>query len=136
MTPERKSWIIRLLLLAAFMAALFIVESPLLYHLRIRDRDKLSFAKAGVSVESEPGGMTHVRIDDREEAIPRTELSASPFYQEALRRVTSQSRIGQPYFELCWPRLIRFWLPGAVLLYFVLFKWWPPKKDYVTGPRV
>jgi hypothetical protein len=135
MTRQRKSILIRLLVLAAFAVALFIVESPLLYHLRIRDRDTLSFAKAGVSLVFETSGMARVRIDDREEVIPKAELSASPFYQEALRRVTSQSRLGQPYFELCWPRLIRFWLPGAVLLYFILFRWWPPRTDYVAGPR-
>jgi hypothetical protein len=129
MTSERKSWIVRLLVLAAFATALFIVESPLLYHLRIRHHDTLSFSKAGVSLVFEPGGMARVKIDDREESIPKAELSASPFYQEAVRRVTSQSRIGQPYFELCWPRLIRLWLPGAVLLYFIFFRWWPPKTD-------
>jgi len=136
MTTERKNWIVRLVVFAAFAAALFVVESPLLYHLQIRNRDTLSFAKAGVSLVFEPSGMARVTIDDRVETIPRSELSASPFYQEALRRVTSQSRIGQPYFELCWPRITRFWLPGAVLLYFVLFKWWPPKTDYIAGSRV
>ena len=135
MTRPRKSILIRLLVLAVFAAALFIVEAPLLYHFRIRDRDTLSFAKAGVSLVFETGGVARVRIDDREEVIPKAELSASPFYQEALRRVTSRSRIGQPYFEPCWPRILRFWLPGAVLLYFILFRWWSPRPDYVTGPR-
>jgi len=136
MSQERKSILIRWIILAVVAAALFILLSPILYRPRTQWVGTYTFHQPDVSVEFLPGGAERVRVDAQEKTIPKEQLESSPLYQEAWRRLRERSGVGNRYFELRWARVIRFWLPPVLLLYLILFKWWPPKTDYLTGPRL
>jgi hypothetical protein len=109
--------------------ALFILMSPFLYRLSIRYHDSVRLAEVGVSIEFRPDGAAEVTVDGQTEVIPRVELERSSHYQEAMRRITSRMRMGQPYFHLCWPIVFVLWLPAVVVAGVVLFWVWPIKKQ-------
>lgn len=135
MSSDRKSLFIRCAILVAGGVALFILLSPILYRPRTQTTGSYTFQHPDVSIEFLPDGAQRVRVDGNEETIPEEQLESSPLRQEAWRRLHARSGMGERYFELRWGRIIRWWLPPVVLLYFLLFRWWPPKTDYVTGPR-
>ena len=129
MSTKLKSFLIHVAVLAVVAVALFILMSPFLYPLGIRYHNSVTLADAGVSIVFPGDGSAEVTVDGKTEIIPRAELDGSPHYQEAIRRISSRMRIGQPYFHLCWPIVFVLWLPAVLVAGIVLFLLWPVRKQ-------
>jgi hypothetical protein len=137
MNSERKSTTIRVILLICGAVILFVVLSPILYFPRTRTAATYTMHHPDVSIDFEPGGAQRIRVDGEEAIVPKDETETHPLAKEAWRRVMDRGgRLGEPEFPLRWSRVVRFWLLPVVLLYFLLFRWWPKKHDYVTGSRL
>ena len=137
MDPERKSIAVRITILVSGAILLFIVLSPVVYYPRTRLSATYTLHHPDVSIDFEPGGVQRVRVDGEEALVPKAEVESNPLAKEAWRRIMDRGGpLGKPEVVLSWPRVVRFWLLPVVLLYFFLFRWWPKKTDYVTGPRL
>ena len=75
-----------------------------------------------------------VRVDDREERVPDSELASSAIYQEAISRIPAGERPDDT--KIRWSRVLRYWIPVAALSWVVLFRLWQPPRPYVEGGPV
>jgi len=136
MTPKRKDLPIRWAIFAGLGVIFFVLLSPFIYRPRIRNYASVSLADIGVTIQS--GGQPHttyVKVDDREETFPRGQEDNSALYQEAMRRLASSTHLGERYLAFSWLRFIRWWVPAAALAYWLLFRVWQPRREYVEGVR-
>jgi hypothetical protein len=91
------------------------------------------YPEAGVSFFWEQNAVV-VRVDDREERVPYSQLSSSAFYQQAMARLPEGERPTDTHIR--WSRVIRYWIPIVVIAWLVLFRLWLPLRPYVEGRPV
>ena len=134
MTQKHKALLIRWLLLVVFGVVCFVLLSPLIYRPRTRTSGSVTLSDVGVTIQSggKPGTI-YVKVDDREETIPRGQEESSELYREAMQRIASSTRLGEKYIAFSWGRFIRWWLPPTALAYWLLFRVWQPRRDYLEG---
>jgi hypothetical protein len=134
MRQKHKGLLIRCALLAVFGVALFVLLSPFIYRPRTRTSAIVTLSDVGVTIQSGSNpGTIHVKVDDREETIPRGQEERSALYREASQRIASNTHLGERYIAFSWFRFIRWWLPPIALAYWLLFRLWQPRRDYVEG---
>jgi hypothetical protein len=92
----------------------------------------VSYPQVGVSLFWERSVVV-VRVDDREERVPHSELSRSTIYQEAISRIPAGERPADT--RVRWSRVLGYWLPLTALAWWVLFRLWQPPRSYVEGAR-
>ncbi len=136
MTQKHKGLLVRWALFAVFGVVCFVLLSPLIYQVRTRTSASVTLSDVGVTIQSgDQSGTTYVKVDDREETIPRGHEEDSALYGEAMHRIASNTHVGEKYIGFSWFRFIRWWLPPAALAYWLLFRVWQPRRDYVEGAR-
>jgi hypothetical protein len=85
----------------------------------------VSYPQVGVSLFWERNVVV-VRVDDREERVPHSELSSSAIYQEAISRIPAGERPAET--KIWWWRvLLRYWIPLIAFVWWVLFRLWQPR---------
>lgn len=135
MIPKSKSLVIRCTVFLILALLLFVLVQPFFYIQRLRTSDSVTLEEVGVSITHTPNGDTTVKVDDREQTVPKHQLEASPLYKEAMLRMSSRisSRIGQPYPVFRLRRFIQGWVLPMAVLYVVMFHVWQPRKPYIEG---
>jgi len=93
----------------------------------------ISYPPLGVSLFWE-SDVVVVRVDDREEKVPKTQLANSPMYQEAIARLPRSER--PAINEVRWTRVLRIWIPLTALTWWLLFRAWQPSRPYIEGGPV
>lgn len=78
--------------------------------------------------------MVAVRVDNREERVPKSQLESSPIYQEAINRIPRDNRPRMT--EVHWRYVRRIWIPLLVFTWVFLFRVWQPMRPYVDGTKV
>lgn len=61
-----------------------------------------------------------VKVDDREEKVPLTQLEHSAIYQEALGRLTPEQR--PKFTKVRWSRILSNWIPLNIFVWWLLFR--------------
>jgi len=90
------------------------------------------FPNHGVALVWE-GDTVVVKVDDREERVRRSDLAASPIYQEALSRIPPSAR--PSLTQIRWRRLVFRWLVFTFITWWVVFRYWQPRQPYLEGGR-
>ena len=137
MARKYKELIVRWALFAGMGVIFFVLLSPFIYRPRIRNSASVTLGDIGVTIQS--GGQprtTYVKVDDREETFSQGREDSSALYQEAMHRIASSTHLGERYLAFSWLRFIRWWVPAATLTYWLLFRVWQPRREYVEGARV
>jgi hypothetical protein len=93
----------------------------------------VSYPQVGVSLFWERSVVV-VRVGDREEQVPHSELSSSAIYQEAISRIPAGDLPADTTIR--WSRVLRYWIPVTALAWWVLFRLWQPPRPYVEGAHV
>src|SRR5262245_47400908 len=95
MTQRHKGVPIRWTLFAVFSVVCFVLLSPFIYRPRVRTSASVTLSDVGVTIQSgDKPGTTYVKVDDREEIIPRGQEDSSALYREATQRIASSTHLG------------------------------------------
>ncbi len=92
-----------------------------------------SYPQVGVSLFWERDVVV-VRVDEREERVPLSQIATSPIYQEAIGRIPASELPAATTVR--WSRVLRYWLPLTALTWWVLFRLWQPPRPYIEGGSV
>jgi hypothetical protein len=93
----------------------------------------VSYPQVGVSLFWERSVVV-VRVDDREERVPLSELSSSAIYKEAISRIPAGERPADT--RIRGSRVFLCWIAVTAFAWWVLFRLWQPPRPYVEGARV
>ena len=95
----------------------------------------VNLQEEGVGLQFDGNGTVTVRLDDKEETIPSSEVDNSEMYQEAFQRVANaaSAEIGVKHKAWSWPLICRRYLPIVTLLSVVLFVVWKPRHSQARG---
>jgi hypothetical protein len=105
-----------------------------MYRSRTRLGHEVALKDVGVEIMHSPDGSTTIKVDNREETVPKGQLGSSALLKEATERIASRTnaQIGQQYSEFRLRRFVTWWLCPTVLLYFLIFQL-PPRRPYIEG---
>jgi hypothetical protein len=133
-SPNYKALLMRWAIFALLGVIFFVVLSPFIYRPKIRfNLTRVTLADIGVTIQDGGHFTTFARVDDREEEFPRGREDTSALYQQAMRRIASSIHSGERYVAFSWLRFVRWWVPAAALAYWLLFRVWQPRREYVEG---
>ena len=130
---KRKELLLKTGILLAVAAILFVVLSPVFYRVSSPGNStSYQLQHPDVSILYQQDGTARVRVDESEVVIPNTEMDSHPLAKEAWRRIMERGEPAQPVATLQWSRVIGFWLVPVLVLYWLLFRWYP-RGEHVLG---
>jgi len=136
MTPRGKGLLIRWGIFVVLGVGLFVLLSPFFYRPQIFSSSSVNLSDVGVTLQSgDRPGTILVKVDDREETIPSTQLGNTPLSSEAMQRIDRNNRLGKRNIEFSRRRFFRSWVPAMAVAYWLLFRVWQPRREYVEGSR-
>jgi hypothetical protein len=115
----------------AVLSLLYLTSS--LQHSAYRPSSGVIYPQYGVSLFWEMDAVA-VKVDDREERVPREQLGTSAIYQEAIARIPRDER--PAVSEVRWGRVFRSWITLTALTWWLLFRVWQPQRPYIEGAAV
>jgi len=135
MTAKTKSLLVRCTVFLVLAALLFVFVRPFFYiQLTQTGYNNVELKDVGVFLELSPDGSTTVKVDDREETVPKGQLKSSALNKEAMERISSRMRSqrSQEYPQFRLRRFMTWWVFPTVILYVLMFQI-PPRRPYIEG---